>query len=312
MTPDLDGASAAGVTTEDLLVPGADQDIPVRLYRPTAPPAQGRRPLVVDFPGGGWVHGGVGASAWLCSHLARVTGALVAEVGYRLAPEHPAPAAHHDAYAATSWLAEHATTLDARADRLVVLGEGAGGTLAATVALDARQRARPAVALQALLYAPTDLTLTSLSVAESADGPVLTGRGEHSFVEVYLGDLADPRDPLVSPLLADDHARLPPAFVLTAEDDPLRDDGLRYAAALRAAGVPVEHVETPSSRHRSFSLPRTCQAAAEPALAALAAAIRRAVLLHDAAASVAQAEYVSAARRHRPTRSRVVPPTTGR
>lgn len=137
----LDRRPAAGVTTLDRLAAGGQRDVPVRLYVPRGPAPAGGRPLVVAVPGGRWVRGGVGASVWPCGRIATRVGAVVAHVGCRVAPEHPAPAAHLDAYAAAAWLAERAGQFGARADRLALLGDGPGATVAATVALDARDRA---------------------------------------------------------------------------------------------------------------------------------------------------------------------------
>lgn len=271
------GRRVPAVRTRDLHVPGVEQDIPVRLYLPPDPAPAGGRPLVVSFPDGGWVTGGLGASALLCGSVAARVGAVVAEVDHRTAPEHPAPAAFLDAYAATSWLAEHAEVLGCRPDRVAVLGSGAGGALAAAVALDARDRGRPTVAFQALVCPVTDLTLTSPSVAAHSRAPGPSGAALRRSVAMYLGDLADPRDPLLSPLLAESHAKLPPALVLTAEHDPLRDDGVRYVRALWAAGVPTEHAEVPGSCHGCLDADGRCPVTAAAVQGVLVSALRRAL-----------------------------------
>jgi acetyl esterase len=273
----VQGGTAPGVSTRDLLVPGTDSDVPVRLYLPPGPgPVEGR-PLVVAFPDGGWAAGAPGATAWLSSRVAARVGAVVAEVHHRTAPEHPAPAAFLDAYAATSWLAEHAERLGGRSDRIGLIGGGAGGGLAAAVALDARDRGRPAVAFQALVCPATDLTLASPSIAEHTRAPFLSGSDVRRSVARYLGDLADPRDPSFSPLLAEDHRDLPPALVLTASHDPLRDDGVRYVQALRTAGVPTEHAEVPGSCHGFFTAAGLCPRTAGAALDVVVASLRRAL-----------------------------------
>jgi acetyl esterase len=242
----LGGGRPAGVTTVDRLAAGGERDVPVRLYVPRGPAPDRGRPLVVAIPGGRWSRGGIGASVWPCARIATRVGAVVAHVGCRLAPQHPAPAGHLDAYAATAWLAEHAGQLGVRADRMAVLGDGPGATVAATVALDARDRGRPELAFQVLVRPATDLTLAASTAAR--DGRPGTGDDDlRSWAARHLGELADPRDPLVSPLLADDHRGLPAALVVTDEQDPLRDDGLRYVEALRAGGVPTEHAEVPAA-----------------------------------------------------------------
>jgi acetyl esterase len=239
------------VSTLDRLAAGGERDVPVRLYLPRGAAPAGGRPLVVAVPGGRWARGGIGSSVWPCGRIATRVGAVVVHVGCRVAPEHPAPAAHLDAYAATAWLAERAGQFGARADRLALLGDGPGATVAATVALDARDRGRPAIAFQVLVRPATDLTLAALplAVTSAPDRAGAPGAGDvdvRRWAARYLGDLADPRDPLVSPLLADDHRGLPPALVVTAAQDPLRDDGLRYVDALRGSGVHTEHTEVPA------------------------------------------------------------------
>jgi acetyl esterase len=233
------------VTTLDRLAAGGERDVPVRLYLPRGPAPAAGRPLVVAVPGGRWVRGDIGASVWPCGRIAARLGAVVAHVGCRLAPEHPAPAAHLDAYAATVWLAEHAGQWGARGDRVAVLGDGPGATVAATVALDARDRGRPALAFQVLVRPVTDLTLAGAPAPDHAGVSTPGDADVRRWATRYLGDLADPRDPLVSPLLADHHRGLPPALVVTAPHDPLRGDGLRYVDALRGGGVPTEHAEAP-------------------------------------------------------------------
>ena len=274
----LERRPAAGVTTLDRLAAGGDRDVPVRLYLPRGPAPPGGRPLVVAIPGGRWTRGSVGASVWPCGRIATRLGAVVVHVGCRVAPEHPAPAAHLDAYAATAWLAERATQFGARPDRLAVLGDGPGATVAATVALDARDRGRPAIAFQVLVRPATDLTLAALGSARAParpGGAPPPGDAEvRQWADRYLGDLADPLDPLVSPLLAEEHRGLPPALVVTAALDPLRDDGLRYVEALRAGGVPTEHVEVLSGSGSGRGRPPV-----DPALkAVVVAALRRALV----------------------------------
>ncbi|MDD7916155.1 alpha/beta hydrolase [Actinomycetospora callitridis] len=239
----------------------ADTDIgpvPVRLYRPHTARAL---PVVVNFHGGGGTLGNLDQSDWLCAHVASRVGALVVSVDYRLAPEFRYPAGREDGYAAVSWVARHAAALGARTDRLAVMGDSAGGNLAAVVCLLARE-AGPVIDAQVLLYPALDLTFTRPSVERFADGPVLTRADMEVFRTHYLGEDGDPTDPLCSPLFAPDVADLPPALVVTAAVDPLHDDGADYVARLGAAGVPAKHTDHARAVHGFLSFPGVCRASA--------------------------------------------------
>jgi acetyl esterase/lipase len=271
----LFGGLARGVTVTGGTAAGAEGPVAVRSYRPARPSA-GPRPLVVNFHGGGWTLGGLQQGDWFCSNVAAAVGAVVVSVDYRLAPAHRWPAAAEDCYAALVDVAARADEFGADAPRLAVMGDSAGGNLAAVVALMARDRSGPAIAHQALLYPATDLTLSSPSVEENADAPILTRADCVAFRDHYLGG-QDPRQPYASPLFAADHAGLPPALVQVAEHDPIRDDGLRYAAALRAAGVPVRTTTYVGMPHGYLSFPRLCRSAPQ-ALAELCAELESALL----------------------------------
>ncbi len=234
----------------------------IRLYR--AAGTAGPTPLVVNFHGGGFVFGNLTAADWLCGNLAAQAPVTVASVEYRLAPEHPAPVPFEDCWAATQWLVEHAHGLGADPGQVSVLGESAGGSLAALVALASRDRTRadpawPTLAHQLLLYPSTDLTLDSPSVTELPDAPMLQRTSMDWFGRCYvpqgLPDSIAPDDPRVSPLHAPDHSDLPPTLVVAAGQDPLRDDALRYADVLEAAGVPVRRVVYPEAIHGFASIP---------------------------------------------------------
>ncbi|MBC7640538.1 MAG: alpha/beta hydrolase, partial [Rhodoferax sp.] len=216
--------------------------VPVRVYRPASQPVT--PPLVMFVHGGGWVQGNVRSYDALCAQVAQRVGAVVVSVDYRLAPEHVFPAGLHDAYDATLWAVEHAGALGADAARLAVMGDSAGGNLAAAITLLARDGAGPRIAAQVLFYPATDATLSSPSIQHNANAPILSRADVHGFLGHYRGD-ADVPDPRLSPLHATDHAGLPPALIQTAELDPLRDDGARYADALRAAGVSVRRTDYP-------------------------------------------------------------------
>ncbi|HKH05728.1 MAG TPA: alpha/beta hydrolase [Acidimicrobiales bacterium] len=224
-------------SVEDRTIPGPAGPLPVRVYR-SAETEDGRG-LLVYFHGGGWTIGSVETHDAGCRSLAEGAGVVVVSVDYRLAPEHPFPAAVDDALAAVRWAAANAGELGADGSRLAVAGDSAGGNLAAVVSQRLRDGGPP-IALQLLLYPTVDLMLSHPSIVENADGYYLTADTMRWFRRHYLGD-HDPTDPLASPLRADEHVLrgLPPALVITAEYDPLRDEGEAYAEALRAAGNDV-------------------------------------------------------------------------
>lgn len=220
----------------DLAAPGPAGAIRVRLYRPSA---TANLPLVAFFHGGGFVICDLETHDPLCRSLAKASGCAVASVEYRLAPETRFPGPLEDAYAATNWLAAEARALGLDAKRLAVCGDSAGGNLAAAVALMARDRGGPRLSWQALIYPATDLAAESASVRELAQGHMLTAEMMHWFTECYLGDMAQATHPLASPLRAPELSGLPGATMITAEFDPLRDEGEAYAERLRQAGVAV-------------------------------------------------------------------------
>jgi acetyl esterase len=213
--------------------------IAARLYRPRS----GTLPLLVYFHGGGWVVGSVALSDPFCRALANASGCAVLSVEYRLAPEDRYPAAADDAYAATLWSAEHAADLGVDASRIAVGGSSAGGNLAAVVGLMAREHGRPQVAFQLLHVPVTDHNFETPSYRANATGFGLTRRGMQWFWDHYAPDPKLRNEPYASPLRAKDLAGLPPAHVVTAECDVLRDEGKAYATRLRDAGVPTTYVE---------------------------------------------------------------------
>lgn len=223
---------------QDILVAGAAGRIPVRIYHPDP----GRRlPLVVYFHGGGWTLGGVRAADRPCRRLAIAGECVIASVQYRLAPETPFPGPLEDCVAAVRDLANRTEAIEADAERLVLLGDSAGGNLAAASALVLRDAHGPAVAAQILLYpllAPARDTPYA-SYFEQAEGPLMTRRELEWFWELYLSSEADETDPRAAPLAADDLVGLPAATIVLAELDPLRDEGLAYARRLAEAGVTV-------------------------------------------------------------------------
>ena len=221
---------------EDRTIPGPAGEIPVRVYRPSA--ATGL-PVLVYLHGGGWVICDLETHDPTCRAISNGAGCVVVSVDYRLAPEHKFPAAADDAYAATAWVAQHAQELGADASRVAIGGDSAGGNLTAAVALMARERAGPPLSFQVLIYPVLDLASESASRKENGEGYFLTAAGMTWYEEQYLRDDADRKNVLASPLLADDLAGLPPALVVTAEYDPLRDEGEAYGRRLNEAGVPA-------------------------------------------------------------------------
>jgi acetyl esterase len=241
------------VGVSDLSIPGPAGQIPARHYRPVgAKPT----PLLVFFHGGGWTIGDLDTHDALCRLTCRDADVHVLSIDYRLAPEHPAPAAVDDAYAAFRWAHEHAADLGAIPDKVAVGGDSAGGNLAAVVSQLARDDsatqdpAGPLPVLQWLIYPRTDFTAKTRSLSLFAEGFLLTKADMDWFEAEYLGGSGiEPTDPRVSPLLADTLSGLPPALIVTAGFDPLRDEGDRYAAALRDAGTPVDLRSTGSLTH---------------------------------------------------------------
>jgi len=223
---------------EDRHVSGPGGDIRVRIYRPVS---DGLLPIVVYFHGGGWVIGDIETHDGFCQHLAVDTPAVVVSVDYRLAPEHPFPGALEDAEAVTRWVSMHAAEFGGDPNRLALAGDSAGGNLATVVSRRARDAGSPAVAFQLLIYPVIDLTRSLPSYVENAEGYMLTSEMMEWFIAQYLNG-AEPTHPDVSPLFAEDLSGLPPALVVTAEFDPLRDEGEAYGARLVDAGVHVHSV----------------------------------------------------------------------
>jgi acetyl esterase len=268
------GPGEAVAAKVDRTVPGPAGPIPVRIYTPLGPNVRG---LYVYYHGGGWVIGDVETHDAYCCSVANAAGCRVLSVDYRLAPEHKFPAAPDDCYVATAWAFENVRQLCGGAvEPIAVGGDSAGGNLAAVVSLMARDRGSFRPALQVLIYPVANHAFDTASYHENAEGYLLTRADMHWFWDCYLAHPADGRNPYASPLRAEDLAGLPPALVLTAGYDPLRDEGEAYAARLRAAGVPVKLVAYPGMIHAFIR--RTRQfTQARAALAEVAAALREAL-----------------------------------
>jgi acetyl esterase len=245
-TAHLSGPGEAVAEVRDLEIPAAAGAIPARLYRPMTPSPPAPLPLVVYLHGGGWMLGSIESFDTVLRALANAAGVMVLSVGYRLAPEAPFPAALDDSLCAVRWAACEAESLGADPQRLAIAGDSAGGNLATIVAR--RLRGDVALRLQALIYPVTDAGCNTASYREFGERHGLTAASMQRFWNLYLAG-ADGLQPDASPLRAEDLAGSPPAFVLTAGFDVLRDEGEAYVMALREAGVDTEHTRYDGAIH---------------------------------------------------------------
>ena len=259
---------------EDRTIPGPAQVIPIRVYWPEA----GKNlPALVYYHGGGWVIGNIDGSDRTCRALANASGCVIVSVDYRLAPEHKFPAAVEDADAALRYVADHAREFDIDPYRIAAGGDSAGGNLAAVACLMARDRGGPNIAFQLLVYPVVDYDDNRPSLQQFAQGYFLTRPMVDYFWGHYLDTPADGRNPHASPIKAESLAGLPPAMVITAECDPIRDQGEAYAERLREAGVPVSTKRYEGAIHVFFNLAGVVdlgKQAIQDAGAALRAALR--------------------------------------
>jgi acetyl esterase/lipase len=252
---------------EDRTVP-ADTDVAVRIYRPH--PAQG---AIVWLHGGGFVMGDLDTEHPAATRLADGSGAVVISVGYRRAPEHRFPAAPDDAYAVLAWTAEHAAELDIDPGRIAVGGHSAGAGIAAAVALRARDEQGPPICYQLLNQPELDDRQETWSARNFTDTPWMTRDKLAATWRHYLG--STPATPYAAPARAADLSGLPPAYIATAEFDPLRDEGITYALSLLQAGVPVELHQWPGTFHGSHAI--LSAAISQRQIAELVTALRRAL-----------------------------------
>lgn len=223
---------------EDRQIPGPAGAIPIRVYTPEG---SGLFPVLVYSHSGGWVFGSIEGSDPVCRALTKLTPCVVVSVGYRLAPEHPFPAAPEDCYAALQWVAEHASEINADRQRIAVGGDSAGGNLSAAVALMTRDRSGPALCFQVIIYGETAYYEPGTpSYRTYASGYSLTRDDMIWYWEQYLTRKEDATHPYAAPLYARDVSALPPALIITAEYDPVRDEAEMYAQRLQDAGVPVQ------------------------------------------------------------------------
>lgn len=259
------------VRTEDRSIAGPTGPIPIRIYRPPTA-TEAPLPVVVFLHGGGWCVGDLDTYDGDARNHAVAADAVVVSVDYRLAPEHPYPAAVEDAWAATQWVASHAGELGVDADRMAVAGDSAGGNLAAVVTLLARDAGGPAIRFQLLWYPATTWDTSLPSFTENADALVLDISSVAGFSRWYVGDLDLADMPAtLAPARAKDLTGLPPAYIAVAAHDPLRDDGIRYAELLAAAGVPVQLHNAETLIHGYLGYAGVVPAATEAADRGLAA-----------------------------------------
>jgi acetyl esterase len=258
---------------ENRTIPGPARPIPVRVYHPT--PGE-KLPVLVHFHGGGFVICNLDTHDRQCRALANSAGCVVVSVDYRLAPEHKYPAAVEDSFAATRYIADHPDEFGADGTRIAVGGDSAGGNLAAVVALMARERGGPRLAYQLLVYPLVDINDEHPSMRQFAQDHFLTREAMDWFMELYLPNPDKGREPYASPMNAGDFRGLPPAMIITAECDPLRDQGEAYARKLEAAGVPVLLKRYEGMIHPFFQFGGIIDAA-KVAMSDTAAALRRAL-----------------------------------
>lgn len=263
MAPEIEAA------IRDFTIPGPETPLRTRHYRPAV---EGAAPMLVFFHGGGFVVGDIESHDGLCRMICRDAAVHVLSVDYRLAPEHKAPAAAHDCFAAYRWALGHAAELGADPSRIGVGGDSAGGNLAALVALLSRDEGIPQPVLQVLMYPVIDLAEDTQSRKLFSDGFFLSKRDREWFTELYLGGTDIAADEAwVSPLKAADLSGLAPALVLTAGFDPLRDEGNEYAAALRSAGVTVDHRQFDALTHGFASIAAFGGGSADAVIATISA-----------------------------------------
>ncbi len=260
----------------EMSAPGPGGPIPLRYYRPAS--TAKRLPILLYLHGGGWVLGNLNSVDSVCRALANGSQHIIVSVDYRLAPEHPFPAGVDDAYAALNWVTAQAAALGGDPDRIAVGGDSAGGNFAAVLSLRAREERGPRIVYQLLLYPATDFQMKSASQRSFADGYLLTRANQQWFHRHYLGGFKELTDWRLSPAYAADLAGLPPAFVLTAEFDPLRDEGEDYALKLIRAGVPVSAWRVPGQIHGFITMGRVIPTA-QIAIDVLARALKTSALV---------------------------------
>jgi acetyl esterase len=273
----LQGPKLETVTTQDRTIPGPGGALPIRVYRARTASAKELLPALVYFHGGGWVLGNIESHDQTCRYLAQDSGVAVVSVDYRLAPEHPFPAAFEDAVAALRWVADNGEQIGVDQHLLAVGGDSAGGNLAAAVAIWARDRHTPPLRLQLLVYPALDCSTSTDSYARFADGYLLTRESMAWFFDQYVPKVPERTNWRAAPLRAASLAGVTSALVVTAGHDPLRDEGRAYARRLQSEGVPVDFVEFGGMIHGFFGMPAILPASRR-GLALAAAALHEALV----------------------------------
>jgi len=262
--------------TRDTAAAGPNGDISIRLYRPAGVATDEVLPALIYYHGGGWLLGGLDSHDVVCRRFANAARCRVVSVDYRMAPEHKFPAAVDDCEAATRWAIGNATALGIDATRIAVGGDSAGGNLAAVMALMARNGTLPPVVFQLLVYPATDMMMTTVSSQTVRDGVPLTSATMRWFIDHYMRTAADEQDWRASPLRAASLAGTAQALVLTCSHDPLRDEGMAYAARLEREGVRVMHLHFSDQVHGFMSMGRIIRAA-DKAIDMMSAALKQAL-----------------------------------
>jgi len=251
------GKGAKNITSKTFIIPVQGGMISGYLFEKQASKSiSDLTPLIIYYHGGGWVWGNMDLYNFLCAHLADITGAAVLSVDYRLAPRHKFPIAVEDCYDTLIWAAAGCRYWKTDPDRIFLIGDSAGGNLAAVVSRLSRDRKGPAIAGQVLLYPVTDGRMRTESWEKFKDSPTLNDKQMSFFVNTYMREPKDILNPLFSPLLGKDHSRLPETLVIGAEYDPLRDDGLLYVDALNSADTPAKYLEVKKGVHGFFLYPK--------------------------------------------------------
>lgn len=254
----------------DRTIEGRHGNIPIRVYSPST---QANLPIVLYLHGGGWVYGNLQVCDRLCRRISRDAEAIVISVDYRLAPFYQYPTAIEDCYDVLLSTIQNLSDFNANPEKIIVMGDSAGGNLAAVLCLMAREQNHRSIAKQILIYPVTSSELNRASVNQNADAPVLTKDRMQFFIDSYARDSQDVRDAYFSPLLADDLSNLPPALIITCEYDPLHDQGTAYARKLEESGNSVKLVDYPGTIHGFVSFLPFCQQAL-PALREMSEFVR--------------------------------------